>query len=143
MSQKLFRYLSQDVWHQVIFNLLNHDSNTITHTKNYRLVCKDFLDLISKAIIITIKSESNYIESGIITLFPNINTINMVHNSFDVIPRFIGPLKIIKKVNEPAFQLDLPPELKGIHSTFHVCYLRKCNANEEDVIPIIHSMCDS
>jgi hypothetical protein len=51
-------------------------------------------------------------------------------------PRFIGPFKIIKKVNEQAFQLDLPPELKGIHNTFHVCYLRKCNANEEDVIPL-------
>jgi len=51
-------------------------------------------------------------------------------------PRFIGPFKIIKKVNEQAFQLELPPELHAIHNTFHVCYLRKCYANEADVIPL-------
>ena len=51
-------------------------------------------------------------------------------------PRFIGPFKIVEKVNEQAFRLDLPPELEGIHSTFHVCYLRKCLANEVDVIPL-------
>jgi hypothetical protein len=51
-------------------------------------------------------------------------------------PRFIGPFKILEKVNEQAYRLDLPPELDGIHSTFHVCYLRKCLANETSVIPL-------
>lgn len=51
-------------------------------------------------------------------------------------PRFIGPYKILKKVNEQAYQLDLPPELDGIHDTFHVCYLRKCLVDEVDVIPL-------
>ena len=51
-------------------------------------------------------------------------------------PRFIGPYKILKRVNEQAYQLDLPPELDGIHNTFHVCYLQKCLAKEENVIPL-------
>jgi len=51
-------------------------------------------------------------------------------------PRFIGPFKILEKVNEQAYRLELPPELDGIHSTFHVCYLRKCLANEVSVIPL-------
>ena len=51
-------------------------------------------------------------------------------------PRFIGPFKILEKVNEQAYRLNLPPELDGIHSTFHVCYLRKCLANETSVIPL-------
>jgi len=51
-------------------------------------------------------------------------------------PRFIGPFKILKRVNDQAYQLDLPPELEGIHNTFHVCYLRKCLADEVNVIPL-------
>ena len=41
-------------------------------------------------------------------------------------PRYIGPYKVIKRVNEQAYQIELPPELDGIHNTFHVCYLRRC-----------------
>jgi hypothetical protein len=51
-------------------------------------------------------------------------------------PRFIGPFKVLERVNQQAYRLDLPPELDGIHNTFHVCYLRKCLAEETSVIPI-------
>lgn len=51
-------------------------------------------------------------------------------------PRYIGPFKIIKKVNEQAYQLELPPELEGIHNTFHVCYLRKSWTEEDEIIPL-------
>ncbi|XP_024965926.1 uncharacterized protein LOC112506129 [Cynara cardunculus var. scolymus] len=34
-----------------------------------------------------------------------------------------------------AYKLELPPEMSGIHNTFHVCYLRKCLAEEDSVIP--------
>ena len=51
-------------------------------------------------------------------------------------PRYIGPFRIIKKVNEHTVSLELPPELAGIHNTFNVCYLRKCNVEEERVIPL-------
>jgi hypothetical protein len=32
--------------------------------------------------------------------------------------------------------LYLPLKLDGIHNTFHVCYLRKCLANDTSVIPL-------
>nr|XP_043639343.1 uncharacterized protein LOC122610416 [Erigeron canadensis] len=51
-------------------------------------------------------------------------------------PRFIGPFKVLERVNQQAYRLDLPPELDGIHNTFHVCYLRKCLAEEMSVIPL-------
>ncbi|XP_076889559.1 uncharacterized protein LOC143540358 [Bidens hawaiensis] len=41
-------------------------------------------------------------------------------------PRYIEPSKIITRVGEVAYKLDLPEELEGIHSTFHVSNLRKC-----------------
>ncbi|KAI3669693.1 hypothetical protein L6452_41033 [Arctium lappa] len=51
-------------------------------------------------------------------------------------PRFLGPFKVLKRVGLQAYQLELPPELSKIHNTFHVCYLRKCLAIEDSVIPL-------
>ncbi|KAJ9568359.1 hypothetical protein OSB04_004325 [Centaurea solstitialis] len=51
-------------------------------------------------------------------------------------PRFLGPFTILEKVGQQTYRLELPPEMDGIHPTFHVCYLRKCLAEEESVIPL-------
>nr|GEV92691.1 hypothetical protein [Tanacetum cinerariifolium] len=51
-------------------------------------------------------------------------------------PRFIGPFKILKRVGEVAYTLELPYEMRGIHNTFHVSYLRKCLADESSVITL-------
>ncbi|KAD7477209.1 hypothetical protein E3N88_00345 [Mikania micrantha] len=51
-------------------------------------------------------------------------------------PRFIGPFKIIARVGEVAYRLELPEELSGIHNTFHVSYLRKCLADESACVPL-------
>jgi hypothetical protein len=51
-------------------------------------------------------------------------------------PRFIGPFKVLQRVGNQAYKLELPPELEGIHNTFHVCYLRKCLGEEPDMIPL-------
>ncbi|GKB28039.1 putative reverse transcriptase domain-containing protein [Tanacetum coccineum] len=51
-------------------------------------------------------------------------------------PRFIGPFKILKRVGEVAYVLELPKEIRGIHNTFHVSYLRNCLAEESSVITL-------
>ncbi|KAD4384676.1 hypothetical protein E3N88_24844 [Mikania micrantha] len=51
-------------------------------------------------------------------------------------PRFIGPFKIIARIGEVAYRLELPDELSGIHNTFHVSYLRKCLADESAYVPL-------
>ncbi|GKA17561.1 hypothetical protein Tco_0697398 [Tanacetum coccineum] len=50
--------------------------------------------------------------------------------------RFIGPFKILKRVGEVAYVLELPEEMRGIHNTFHVSYLKKCLADESSVITL-------
>ncbi|GJU97867.1 putative reverse transcriptase domain, ribonuclease H-like domain, aspartic peptidase domain protein [Tanacetum coccineum] len=45
-------------------------------------------------------------------------------------------LKILARVGHVAYTLELPKELKGIHSTFHVSNLRKCLADENLIIPL-------
>ncbi|XP_024990622.1 uncharacterized protein LOC112524910 [Cynara cardunculus var. scolymus] len=51
-------------------------------------------------------------------------------------PCFLGPFKVLARVGLQPYKLELPPEMAGIHNTFHVCYLRKCLAEEESVIPL-------
>ncbi|GJW89254.1 putative reverse transcriptase domain-containing protein [Tanacetum coccineum] len=50
--------------------------------------------------------------------------------------RFTGPFKILKSVGEVAYVLELPEEMKGIHNTFHVSYLRKFLADEMNVVTL-------
>nr|GEY90128.1 hypothetical protein [Tanacetum cinerariifolium] len=51
-------------------------------------------------------------------------------------PRYIGPFRILARVGPVAYTLELPEELKGIHSTFHVSNLKKCLAKGDIVVPI-------
>jgi hypothetical protein len=39
----------------------------------------------------------------------------------------------VKRVGKVAYQLELPPELTGVHSVFHVSQLRKCVVVEKRV----------
>ncbi|GJX31308.1 hypothetical protein Tco_0241163 [Tanacetum coccineum] len=49
-------------------------------------------------------------------------------------PRYIGPFRILARVGPVAYTLELPKELKGIHSTFHVLNLKKCLAEGDIVV---------
>ncbi|GKA73122.1 hypothetical protein Tco_0779338 [Tanacetum coccineum] len=51
-------------------------------------------------------------------------------------PRYIGSFKILARVGPVAYTLELPEELKGIHSTFHVLNLKKCLAKGDIVVPM-------
>ncbi|GKC32291.1 reverse transcriptase domain-containing protein [Tanacetum coccineum] len=45
-------------------------------------------------------------------------------------------LKILARVGPVAYTLELPEELKGIHSTFHVSNLKRCLAEGNIVVPM-------
>ncbi|GKD00980.1 putative reverse transcriptase domain-containing protein [Tanacetum coccineum] len=51
-------------------------------------------------------------------------------------PRYIGPFKIIAKVETIAYRLEHPERLSRVYSTFHVSKLKKCMADEPLAIPL-------
>jgi hypothetical protein len=51
-------------------------------------------------------------------------------------PRFIGPLKILEKRGEVAYQLELSPQLSDVHDVFHVSQLKKCLQVPEEQLPM-------
>ncbi|GJU31327.1 putative reverse transcriptase domain-containing protein [Tanacetum coccineum] len=51
-------------------------------------------------------------------------------------PRYIGPLKILSRVDPVAYKLELPREFQGIPNTFHVSNLKKCLSDEDLIIPL-------
>ncbi|GJS00051.1 hypothetical protein Tco_0316559 [Tanacetum coccineum] len=51
-------------------------------------------------------------------------------------PRYVGPFKVLEKVGNVAYKLELPEELSRVHNTFHVSNLKKCHADEPLAIPL-------
>ncbi|GJW11925.1 putative reverse transcriptase domain-containing protein, partial [Tanacetum coccineum] len=51
-------------------------------------------------------------------------------------PRYVRPFKVLEKVGEVAYNLELPEELSRVHNTFHVSNLKKCYADEPLAVPL-------
>ncbi|GKC54177.1 putative reverse transcriptase domain-containing protein [Tanacetum coccineum] len=51
-------------------------------------------------------------------------------------PRYVGPFKVLGKVGEVAYKLELLEELSRVHNTFHVSNLKKCYADEPLAVPL-------
>ncbi|GKG25111.1 hypothetical protein Tco_0395739, partial [Tanacetum coccineum] len=50
--------------------------------------------------------------------------------------RYVGLFKVLEKVGEVAYKLELPQELSRVHNTFHESNLKKCHADEPLVVPL-------
>ncbi|GJT30072.1 putative reverse transcriptase domain-containing protein [Tanacetum coccineum] len=51
-------------------------------------------------------------------------------------PRYVRPFKVLERVGDVAYKLELPEELSMVHNMFHVSNLKKCHADELLVIPL-------
>ncbi|GKG18853.1 hypothetical protein Tco_0375952, partial [Tanacetum coccineum] len=51
-------------------------------------------------------------------------------------PRYVRPFKVLEKVREVAYKLELPKKLSRVHNTFHVSNLKKCHADEPLAVPL-------
>jgi hypothetical protein len=51
-------------------------------------------------------------------------------------PRYVGPLKIVDRRGEVAYQLELPTLLSDVHDVFHVSQLKKCLRVPEEQLPM-------
>nr|GFB28655.1 putative reverse transcriptase domain-containing protein [Tanacetum cinerariifolium] len=51
-------------------------------------------------------------------------------------PRYAGPFKVLERVRDVAYKLDLSKELSRVHNTFHVSKLKKCHADEPLAVPL-------
>nr|GEU97275.1 putative reverse transcriptase domain-containing protein [Tanacetum cinerariifolium] len=51
-------------------------------------------------------------------------------------PIYIRPFKVLSKVGNVAYRLELPQQLSRVHNTFYVSNLKKCLSDESLVIPL-------
>ena len=51
-------------------------------------------------------------------------------------PRYVGPFKVLAKVGDVAYRLELPQELSSVHHTFHVSNIKKCYSDKPLVMPL-------
>ncbi|XP_009603025.2 uncharacterized protein [Nicotiana tomentosiformis] len=50
-------------------------------------------------------------------------------------PRYIGPYRILRRIGQVAYELELPQELADVHPVFHVSMLRKFMGDPSLVVP--------
>ena len=49
---------------------------------------------------------------------------NPPHSTRKLLPKFVGPYKVLARVGPVAYRLELPRKLSGVHPVFHVSQLK-------------------
>ncbi|WMV50861.1 hypothetical protein MTR67_044246 [Solanum verrucosum] len=50
-------------------------------------------------------------------------------------PRYIGPYRIAKRIDNVAYELELPQELAAVHPVFNISMLKKCIGDPSLILP--------
>nr|GFA31325.1 reverse transcriptase domain-containing protein [Tanacetum cinerariifolium] len=51
-------------------------------------------------------------------------------------PRYVRPFKVLERVGDVAYKLELPEELSRVHNMFYMSNLKKCHADEPLAVPL-------
>ncbi|XP_070045240.1 uncharacterized protein [Nicotiana tomentosiformis] len=51
-------------------------------------------------------------------------------------PRYIGLYRIVQRVDQMAYKLELPPEMSLVHLVFHVFMLKKVVEDPSLIVPV-------
>nr|GEY33671.1 hypothetical protein [Tanacetum cinerariifolium] len=51
-------------------------------------------------------------------------------------PGYVGPFKLLERIGDVSYKLDLPEELSRVHNTFYVSNLKKCHADKPLAVPL-------
>ncbi|WMV25371.1 hypothetical protein MTR67_018756 [Solanum verrucosum] len=51
-------------------------------------------------------------------------------------PRYVGPYRILKRVGNVAYELELPAELAAVHPVFPISLLKKCVDDSTLIVPL-------
>jgi hypothetical protein len=67
-------------------------------------------------------------------VFP-LRGMKRLHVDNKLAPRYIGSYMITMRVGKLAYELEVPKQLIGVHSVFHISQLRKCVMPEKESFP--------
>ncbi|WMV08797.1 hypothetical protein MTR67_002182 [Solanum verrucosum] len=51
-------------------------------------------------------------------------------------PRYVGLYKILKRVGNVAYELELPAELAAVNPVFHISLLKKCVGDPTSIVSL-------